>query len=146
MKISTPLYVLRHEDKPLRPVISEAAGTLFSNSIFGFSNKPFYDTFTSECDLALMPYPLVKGFLKNQIEASQAALNAKDAEPFQDGSYSQNLVIVDAAGPAAEVVYAVTMSSILEAFESKSKQLLASHLFRFDTKSSSYQMEEIAAE
>ena len=131
LKIATPQYVLRNESYAFGPNMTKSSSKLIYKSIFGFSDKPFYDKFSDESQIPLTPYPLVKGYLKNQITAVIDEL--------------LNLIIVDATGPAADVVYAATMDSILVAHESGDKQILATHLLRFDPKVNAYGLEAIPA-
>ncbi|MDA8562992.1 hypothetical protein N9L06_00920 [Mariniblastus sp.] len=142
MKIATPNYVLRDEGHAVRPVVAQASAGLIHDLIFGFSDKPFYDEFASKSKLLLLPYPLVKGYLKNQLEAATGDDDSKQANA--NGALL-SLVVVDAAGPEADVIYATTMEAILVAFDFRAKQILATHLLRFVPKSSSFQLEDIPA-
>lgn len=142
MKIATPKYVLRDEGQAVCPTVAQASAGLIHKLVFGFSDKPFYDEFSSKSKLLLMPYPLVKGYLKNQLEAAAGDDDSKQANA--KGTLL-NLVVVDAAGPDADVIYATTMDAVLVAFDFRAKQILATHLLRFDPKSSSFQLEDIPA-
>ena len=84
-------------------------------AIYGFSDKQPYDLFCANCELPLTPYPLVKGYLKNQIAESGDAVH---------------LVVVDAAGPQETQLNAATMNSVLEAQEQKANQV--THLVSVD--------------
>lgn len=142
MKIATPNYVLRDDGHAVCPTVAEASAGLIHKLVFGFSDKPFYDEFASKSKLLLMPYPLVKGYLKNQMEAATGDDDSKQADA--NGSLL-SLVVVDAPGPSADVIYATTMEAVLVAFDIRARRIVATHLLRFDPKSSSFQLEDIPA-
>ena len=118
LNMATPHYVLRYKAEPFGPTISQPPADVKSKSIFGFSGRDSYNKFTSGCELALTRYPLIKAYLSNQMTAADKLLN---------------LVIVDALGPVAEVIYAATMETVMKAHENRVKQILVSHLPRSDS-------------
>ena len=65
----TPCYVLKEGSHPTGTPTSQASRDDHAIVVFGCSDKPEYDVFLSTSPLALTPYPLVKGFLKNQTVA-----------------------------------------------------------------------------
>ena len=74
-----PNYVLLDGKQRLGPrLLALPTGPEFV-AIHGFSDKQPYDRFCTQCDLLLTPYPLVKGYLKNQIaDAGETVLLVLD--------------------------------------------------------------------
>ena len=98
-------------------------------AIYGFSSKQSYDLFRADSELTLIPYPLVKGYLKNQI--------AESADTVR-------LVVVDAAGPQETELIAATMNSVLEAQEEKANQVAISFRLTLDQESQAYRVEKLS--
>jgi hypothetical protein len=71
--LNTPHYVLKQGNQPTRPklvAIDPSDPTTQATVLFGFSDKPQYDTFHASClPLELTPYPLVKRYLIDQLES-----------------------------------------------------------------------------
>ena len=82
---STPNYVLIEGNLPTGPRLVPLAASTECSVIYGFSDKGPYDSFCTNSQQALKPYPLVKGYLRNQMEAPGDSLK---------------LVVIDAAGPS----------------------------------------------
>ena len=82
--VKTPSYVLLDGKHPLGPNLLRPNDGPEAVAFYGFSDKLAYDRFCANCELALRPYPLVKGDLKNLIARS---------------GDSVCLVVVDAEGP-----------------------------------------------
>jgi hypothetical protein len=115
----TPHYVLMDGDKPVSMLLAPQSSTEPSSesarAIFGFSDKPQYDTFRSNSQLAYKPYPLVKGFLRGQIELRSQGIA---------------FIAIDAAGPLDPSFQACSPQQVLDAMESNSKTLAALSLSR----------------
>ena len=82
---STPNYVLIDGNLRIGPKVLPLDAGMGCSAIYGFSEKGAYDRFCANSQLALKPYPLVKGYLRNQIDALGEALK---------------LVVIDAASVA----------------------------------------------
>ena len=80
--------------------------------IFGFSDKPEYDAFLASTTLALTPYPLVKGYLQNQIAMDVASLH---------------LIVLDARSFQQQILHAATFQSVLESFQNDKDSVAVSH-------------------
>ena len=65
----TPYYVLNDEDGRIGPKVIPLNTGVECMPIYGLSDKRPYDRFCAKSELALKPYPLVKGYLRNQIDA-----------------------------------------------------------------------------
>ena len=128
--VNTPYYVLLDGKQRLGPKLLRPRAGPEGVAIYGFSDKPPYDLFCANSDLALTPYPLVKGYLKDQI------LDSGDAVL---------LVVVDAAGPNEPEVNAATMNSVLEALEQKSAHVTISFRLMLDQKSHAYRMQKASS-
>ena len=124
---NTPCDVLLDGSQRLGPKLMAHPGGLEYEAIYGFSSKESYDLFSASSDLPLIPYPLVKGYLKNQIAESGDTVH---------------LVVVDAAGPQESQLNAATMNSVLEAQEQKANQVTVSFRLRLDRKSQAYRVEK----
>ena len=127
--VNTPCYVLLDGKQRLGPKLLPPHGGPEAVAIYGFSDKPPYDLFCANCELALTPYPLVKGYLKNQITDSGDAVH---------------LVVVDAAGPNEAHLNAATMQSVLEAQEQKAAQVTISFRLMLDQGLQAYRVEKVS--
>ncbi len=123
---STPCYVLKNGSQPI------SATTHPDNKkctcVYGFSDKPVYDQFIKNADELLTPYPLVIGYLSNQIEASESA----DDDLL--------LVILDARGAKQPVLAAATMETVLAAKKNKEEQVSVEFELTFDPGTNSYRL------
>jgi hypothetical protein len=114
----TPFYVLTDGSRWIRP---QVAGVKSEAFIYGFSDKGFYDDFCANCDLLLKPYPLVKGYLRNQV-----------------GAECDTFIVIDADGPRQTLLYAATVQAVLEAQESRSLKVAIVRRLIFDKKTNVY--------
>ena len=127
-EVATPFYLLKHGDRSLGPAcIPQGCGKECSAS-YGFAGKEQFDIFRDNCRLELTPYPLVKVFLRNCIEATNGGLH---------------LIVLNAPGPDAVSLYAATAQAVLEVHENRSLQLMATHCLTFDDKACTYRVTEI---
>ena len=124
---NTPCYVLLDGKQRLGPKTLPPHSSSEGMAIYGFSDKTPYDLFCANCEQALTPYPLVKGYLKNQITDSGDAVH---------------LVVVDAAGPNEAQLNAATMNSVLEAQEQKANRVTISFRLVLDQESQAYRVEK----
>ena len=124
---NTSYYVLLDGARRLGPKLLPLHGGTECVAIYGFSDKQPYDLFCANCDLPLTPYPLVKGYLINQIA---------------DSGDTIQLVVVDAAGPQEAQLNAATMDSVLEAMEQDANQVTLSFRLTLDPESQAYRVEE----
>jgi len=121
---NTPFYVLKSENQPVGPTIKFDDGDAICVCIYGFSDKPIYDTFIESSGQSLAPYPLVKGYLANQIAEAESA-DAKGAHP--------GLVVLDATDPKQSVLLATTMASVLLAQQDADKRVCVEFELAFDS-------------
>jgi hypothetical protein len=129
--MNTPSYVLLDGTRRLGPMLLPADSESESRAIYGFSDKPPYDLFCANTELALTPYPLVKGYLRNQIA---------------DSDHGIQLVVVDAAGPDDAELFAATMKSVLEAQEQKAERVPISFRLILDQASRGYRIEKLCSD
>ncbi len=122
---NTPRYVLRDGSHPTSPAVLQTPSDVQSAVIFGFSDKPEYDVFLLSSALALTPYPLVKGYLQNQL-----ALNVG----------SLKLIVLDAASAQQPILDAATFQAVLEAFLQSKDTVAISHQLVLDAASSGYRI------
>ena len=126
-KVETPNYVLLQSKQQLAPKLLASQSGQVCIAIYGFSDKPPYDAFCEKSDLELMPYPLVKGQLKNRLEvAGDTTL----------------IIAIDAAGPDDPILNAATMQSVLDALEKQSRQVSVTHRLTKDERTHAYRVEE----
>lgn len=128
-EISTPAYVLVHEGQRIGPSLTPDS-TEKCDVIYGFSNKAAYELFRGNSDIALTPYPLVKGYLRNHIEQS-------DKE--------HKLVATDVEGPLISTISAITMAAALDAQEKRMDHVTAVYLLTFDEDANAYQLAKVSA-
>ncbi|TWU44846.1 hypothetical protein Q31b_00160 [Novipirellula aureliae] len=125
----TPRYVLKDGLHPASPIVLLAATDAELTVVFGFSDKPEYDTFLNARSQALTPYPLVRGYLQNQIDLDVDLLR---------------LIVLDASDPEQEVLDAATFENVLAAFQTDSDSVSVTHQLIRDAASQGYRIQEIA--
>lgn len=106
--VPTPRYVLLDGDKPLVTSLVSTEGQSTEKAVFGFSDKPQYDAFRANSNLAYKPYPLVKGYLRGQIDLKQEGVA---------------WVAMDATSPDDANFHACSISQVLATFETDSKTI-----------------------
>jgi len=114
---STPNYVLIDGDLRIGPQVFPLDASIECSAIYGFSDKGPYDKFSTHSQRALKPYPLVKDYLRNQIDVPGDSLK---------------LVVIDAAGPSEPYLHAATIEAVLEAQESRTALVTAAYRLTFD--------------
>ena len=122
---STPNYVLIDGDLRIGPKVVPLDAGMECSAIYGFSDKRPYDKFCANSQLALKPYPLVKGYLRNQIDAPDDSLK---------------LVVSDAAGPSEPYLHAATIEAVLGAQESRAAHVTAAYRLTFDEEANAYRV------
>ncbi len=127
----TPHYVLRDGSHPTCPSLCQASLDGGLTVIFGFSDKPQYDAFLAASTLALTPYPLVKGYLLNQV-----AINVD----------SLKLVVLDAVSSQQPTLYAATFQSVLESIQMDLENVAVSHQLILEKSSLAYQVKSFAVD
>jgi hypothetical protein len=120
---STPNYVLIDGNLRIGPKVLPLDAGMGCSAIYGFSDKGPYDRFCANSRLALKPYPLVKGYLRNQIDAPGDSLK---------------LVVIDAAGPGEPYLHAATLKAVLEAQETHAAYVTAAYRLMFDEGANAY--------
>lgn len=123
--VSTPNYVLIDGNLRIGPKVLTLDSGRGCSAIYGFSDKGPYDGFCANSRLALKPYPLVKGYLRNQIEAPGDSLK---------------LVVIDAAGPGEPCLHAVTLKAVLEAQETHAAHVTSAYRLTFDEEANAYRV------
>ena len=131
LSTSTPLYVLLDDKLRIGPSLTASQSGPQYTAIYSFSDKQPYDLFCANCDLPLTPYPLVRGYLKNQIA---------------DAGEAVHFVVVDAAGPREGKLNATTMGSVLEAQEQKANHVNISFQLMQDPGSQAYRVEKASCD
>lgn len=125
--VSTPRYVLMDGSRRIGPEVQPLCLGNRCLPIYGFSGKALYDKFLSQSELALTPYPLVGGYLRNQIELAGDSLK---------------LVVIDPAGIQEPYLHAATMAAVMEAQEAKAMHITAKFRLVFDQRADAYRVEE----
>jgi hypothetical protein len=123
---SAPNYVLIDGNLRIGPKVVPLDAGIECSAIYGFSDKGPYDKFCTNSQLALKPYPLVKGYLRNQIDAPD----------------SLKLVVIDAAGPSEPCLHAATMEAVLQAQKSCAAHVTAAYRLTFDEEANAYRVDE----
>jgi hypothetical protein len=104
LSVATPCYVLLRDTEKIGPTILLNDPNARCVAIYGFSDKAQYDLFRENGDLSLRPYPLVKGYLKNQLSDD----NGKESNCLR-------LVVLDSNGPGEKFIHASSMQAVLDA-------------------------------
>jgi hypothetical protein len=123
--VETPNDVLLDGKQRIGPQLLALHSGKICIAIYGFSSKQSYDAFCEKSERALTPYPLVNGYLRNQLE---------------DAGDTLLLVVVDAVGPHESHLKAATMQSVLEARENRSSQVTVSFRLTRDERSQAYRV------
>ena len=111
---NTPKYVLRDEGQPVHTTLNVDDSNTSCTCVYGFSDKRIFDEFNKNAKQHLTPYPLVQGYLANQItEAESAGMKG----------IGIGLIILDATAPTQAKVSAATMAAVLGAQQEKAKQV-----------------------
>ena len=122
---TTPSHVLMDGDQCLGPPLMPFDSGRACAAIYGFSGKAAYDTFSAASPLALTPYPLVKGYLRNQINEAGEGLK---------------LIAIDAVGPLVPTLNAAPLQCVLDAMEEKTRHVNAGYLLVFNEEASAYRI------
>ena len=130
LSVATPYYVLMDGKNRLGPTVSDGPVGNDCLAIYGFSSKDPYFRFEQNCEIKLTPYPLVKGYLSNQIAADDST----------DHDNILKLVVLDATGPNDGLLHAATMRAVLDAQENRMPEVSVSHHLSFDAQTSTYQI------
>jgi len=125
----SPRYVLRDGAHPTGPLISQSSSDVRTTAIFGFSDKPEYDVFWNASPLALKPYPLVKGYLQNQIAEVDDWLK---------------LIVLDAITAQQPILHAATLQAVLESMQLDAEFVTVSHRLILDDSSPAYRVQIFA--
>ncbi len=125
---ATPYYVLMDENCRIGPSVVPLQTGTKCLAIYGFSDKELYDTFCSNSELELQPYPLVKGYLRSQVDSPDDGLK---------------LVVFDAAGTRDACLYAATMDAVLEAQENRMTHVTATYQLMFDQAAQAYAIQKL---
>lgn len=131
--MATPYYVLMDQNTPFSVRVADSSLDIEYTAILGFSDKSSYDNFCGECSTLLMPYPLVKGYLRRELGTP----NTDDT-----GKQSIKLVVLDSPGPHEPTVHAATMQAVLEAQEKDATHLAPTHHLAFQPETSVYRLEK----
>ena len=126
---ATPYFVLMDGNRRIGPKIVPLDVGIECSPIYGFSNKDPYDRYCLNSQVALTPYPLVKGYLRKQASAPDAGLK---------------LVVVDAAGPREPYLHAATMEAVLEAHENRMSHVTPAYRLVFDQQAEAYRVEDVS--
>jgi hypothetical protein len=125
----TPHYVLMDGNRRIGLKVVQSDGEIECSVIYGFSDKGPYDKFIAQGQMALTPYPLVKGYLRNEVAAPGEGLK---------------LVAIDAASPCEAFLQAATYEAVLAAHENRSRQVTTAYELAFDREIGAYRVEASA--
>jgi hypothetical protein len=125
--VETPNYVLLDRTQRIRPELLALDSGQKCTAVYGFSDKQPYDAFCENSELALTPYPLVKGYLRNRLEVAGDAIL---------------IVVIDPAGPDEPILDASTMQLVLEAHEKESPHVTVSYRLTKDEQLPAYRVEK----
>ena len=129
VSLSISRYVLIDGNLRIGPKVVPLDAGIECSAVYGFSDKGPYDKFCANSQIALKPYPLVKGYLRNQIDALGDSLK---------------LVVIDAASPSEPYLQVATMEAMLKAQECRDNCVTAAYRLRFDQQAEAYRVEQVA--
>jgi hypothetical protein len=123
-----PHYLLLDGTCRIGPQVLPSNSGTKCEAFYGFSDKTQYDGFCRNSEVEFRPYPLVKGFFRTQAEDSGDHLK---------------LMVLDAAGPHETNLAAATMEAVLNAHQTRSPHVTATHQLVFDRELSGYRVAEV---
>ena len=123
--VDTPHYILMEGKRRLGPEVAPMASGTECLVVYGFSDKACYDRFCANSQVALVPYPLTKFYLQNQVDAPGDGLN---------------LVVVDSPGPHEPRLRAGTMEAVLQSQEDRTLHVTAAYELTFDPEATAYRV------
>jgi hypothetical protein len=126
----TPYYVLMSHNCRFGPSLLQSSIGAHCLPIYGFSSKETYEVFRANCPLMLTPYPLVKRFLQEQIDAA---------------SDTPRLVVLNATRPDESRVEATTMESVLTAQTIQAAKVTTTYHLVLDADANAYRIETVPA-
>ena len=129
-QVHTPNYVLLFDKQKIGPSVVDSDAAAYGVVVYGFTDEVGYRAFMANSQRLLMPYPLVKTYLRDQLS---------------DHATDLKLVVVDAPGPHELHVKAVTMQAVLTALEEKSTHITATHDLEYVPADDSYRVKCHAA-
>lgn len=106
--VAKPRYLLLGSDGPVGPELIRLTTDTDSSAVFGFSSKEHYDRFCAATELALRPYPLMKGHLRRPPEYTGDRIT---------------VICVDPGGPVEVEFQATSAESLLLAIETGSDEV-----------------------
>ena len=124
---NTPYFVLRSDNQPICPTLHCDDPKAKCVCVYGFSGRSVYDQFIGSTKQQLVPYPLVQGYLANQVA------DAAEKKGAQSG-----LVILDATDGEQPKLLAATMDAVRLAQQEKAKQIEVEYELEFDTANGGY--------
>ncbi|MFN6163673.1 MAG: hypothetical protein ACK6DC_06000 [Planctomycetota bacterium] len=121
-----PRYLLSDGLGYASPRVLQPSYQIGLTVLYGFSDKPEYDTFISSSEIPLTPYPLVKGYLERAIDSNLL-----------------QLVVLDAGTSQQTLLQASTFEAILESLCNKLDTVPVTHRLMIDKANTAYLVEEI---
>lgn len=116
--IATPHYLLLGDEGPIGPEVEQSDSVTASSAVYGFSSKAHYDRFCAASDLALRPYPLLKGHLRKLGNFTGSRIT---------------LIAIDPSGPDELELQTATAESVAQMLETGGEQVpIESHLIASD--------------
>ncbi len=129
--VATPRYVLLIDTEKMGPTVLLGDPDSRCVAIYGFSDKGPYDEFRANGDLALRPYPLVEGYLRNQLSND----NGNESECLR-------LVVLDSSSPDERFVYAASMQAVLDSMTNQKPSVLAEYKLSLVQRNGVYQLDD----
>ena len=141
--VGTPRYVLLDENRRIGPKIHPSDVGVVCLVVYGFSDKGPYDRFCGNSDLALRPYPLVEGYLRNQVgDSDEHQVGVSDEHQVGVSGGRLKLIVHDADGPRERFLHAATMEAVLEAQENRAAGVNTGYRLILDLKADAYRVKE----
>ena len=129
--VATPRYVLLIDTQKMGPTVFLDDPDSRCVAIYGFSDKGPYDEFRENGDLSLRPYPLVEGYLRNQLSND----NGNETECLR-------LVVLDSSSPDERFVYAAGMQAVLDSMTNQKPDVAAEYQLSLVQRNGVYRLDE----
>ncbi|GAA4441751.1 hypothetical protein GCM10023155_47950 [Bremerella cremea] len=124
---ATPKYVLMDEQKRVGPRLEEGISHSSYRVIYGFSDSHAYERFRSHNTNDYRPYPLVKGYLREQLQSDSERIG---------------LIVLNAVSACDEQLNAAAMDNVLQALEASEAKVSSRYRLTYDAATLAYQVDE----
>ncbi|MEW4452030.1 hypothetical protein AB1L30_05030 [Bremerella sp. JC817] len=115
------------EHERVGPRLEEGTSHSSRQVLYGFSDSDAYERFRSHSTNDYRPYPLVKGYLREQLQSDSERIG---------------LIVLDAVSARDEQLNAAAMDNVLQALEASDAKVGSRYRLTYDAATLAYQVSE----